>query len=152
MSLGISMYSVTYSKYVLFLYGNLFMVIFLVLCLHLLSAWLSEHICTHFCTGLCVCCLNHSLPMHLLLVTEVLNYFCGGDENLLPVARAGHVLHQAGLRKYALQDFLNKGNTKHSPVLLQNVHAICLEVLDSRLGLRFLGMTTMFIVFNLKSY
>lgn len=82
----------------------------------------------HFCADVIwahVCmCVYSSLQMHLLLVTGALNYFCGVDENLLPVARTGHVLHQAGLSKYAPQDSLNKGNRKHSPVLLQKVHII----------------------------
>ena len=52
-------------------------------------------------------CVNCSLQMHLLLVTEAQNYFCGADENLLPAARTGHVLHQAGLRKYTIQDSEN---------------------------------------------
>ncbi len=64
--------------------------------------------------------------MHLLLVTEALNYFYGVNENLLPAGRTGHVLYQVGLSKYTLQDSLNNGNRKHSPVLLQNVHIICL--------------------------
>lgn len=72
------------------------------------------------CTCVCVC-ENSSLQMHLLLVTGALNYFGCVDEYLLPAARTGHVLHQVGLTKQALQDSLNKGNRNHSPVLLQNV-------------------------------
>lgn len=66
---------------------------FLCLCLDSMAVCVSAHVHSsayrnHL--GLCVC-ENSSLQMHLLLVTEALNYFYAVDEYLMAVARTRHV-------------------------------------------------------------